>query len=146
MHRASRLLLSWDFLKKSTVQQWQMYYNAKLHQPIVHPAKSLSKKVLQWGLLTLPGPGLSSFWFVSFLVRVIFGSCSFWFVLFLVCALLGSCPFWFVLFLVGVIFGSCSFWFMLILVGALFGSCPFWFVPFLVGAVFVSCCFWLELF
>ena len=52
MHRASRLLLSWDFLKKSTVQQWQMYYNAKLHQPIVHPAQNLSKKVLRWGLLT----------------------------------------------------------------------------------------------
>jgi hypothetical protein len=33
-------------MKKSTVQQWQMYYNAKLNQPIVHPAQSLSKKDL----------------------------------------------------------------------------------------------------
>ena len=29
-----------------------MYYNAKLHQPIVHPAQNISKKVLRWGLLT----------------------------------------------------------------------------------------------
>merc|ERR1712051_513868 len=64
----------------------------------------------------------STFWFMPFLVRDVFGLCCFWFVPFLVCAVFSSCSFWFVLFWVRALFGSCSFGCMLFLVCALFGS------------------------